>query len=272
MPQTSFRDYWDMVSKKARAKASKTLGFSWRILGVIISAIGGAIASYLQGGNMIANLIAGLIGVAAWLLILFVVFLWHWAHEPVLVHNSQETLIEEQQRTISNFEEELSNKKIVINDEGDSIRNKERTDIELRFAIYNDSRFPMENWYALVEELEYCKDGDSKPSPTTFPKNRYKLVWCGNTPTEHRTKPIPPHDYADIAIAETTVAFNAFKLTTSETNTIRLQQHGYYLVTVKLGGTFNNKGVTKRIQMSLSYKGQVELEKIQSHIDLPEKL
>jgi hypothetical protein len=137
--------------------------------------------------------------------------------------------IEDQRKTIIAFEEQVSNKKIKITDWGSKIPKNDK-DIELRLTIYNDSRFLMEDFYARIEEVKYVKNNDQEQLETDFPKNKFHSVWTGDPPMVFREKPIPPHDYAEIAIAETITKLNMFKLATIEPNDFQFKKAGFYLV------------------------------------------
>lgn len=82
-----------MVWREARNKTFKALGFGLRIIGIIISAIGGGYISYSRGGNMLDNFVSGSIGVAIWLGIWLLYFTFFSAKEPVLIYNNQEKII-----------------------------------------------------------------------------------------------------------------------------------------------------------------------------------
>jgi len=126
----------------------------------------------------------------------------------------------------------------------------------------------MDNWNALVEKVEYTKDSVQTPKETDFPKNRFHLAWTGDPSMAYRTKPIQSHDYAQIAIAETLTRLNAFKISTIESSEIRFKKPGYYIVTLRISGIFDGTSVSRRIEISLLYKGKKGIEKIISHTDL----
>ena len=92
--EKSFWQYWKLVHQQASEEASKKIGFGWRILGVVVGAVAGAIASKLLGGNMIISIVGGILGVGFWLLILFIIYGVQFISKPVLLYNTQETEIQ----------------------------------------------------------------------------------------------------------------------------------------------------------------------------------
>ncbi len=179
---------------------------------------------------------------------------------PQEIHNEQEKTIEEKQKTIADFERRLSNKKIKITNVGSKLI-KSDVDVELRPTIYNDSVFPMENWFVLIEELKYAETSGEKPIETDFPKNMLHLVWPGDPAIAYRKAPISPHDYTQFTMAETIINHDAFKFATMDSDRFnKFEKAGFYLITLKIGGTFDGVGVTKRIEVSIWYDGKKGLE------------
>jgi hypothetical protein len=92
--QKSFWQYWKLVHQQASEEASNKIGFGWRILGVVVGAVAGAIASRFLGGNIIISIAGGVLGVVFWLLILFILYGVQFINKPVLLYNTQETEIQ----------------------------------------------------------------------------------------------------------------------------------------------------------------------------------
>lgn len=91
--EKSFWQYWQIVWREARNKTYKALGFGLRIIGIVISAIGGGLISYSRGGNMLDNFMSAGIGVAIWMGIWFLYFTFFSVKEPALIYSAQEKVI-----------------------------------------------------------------------------------------------------------------------------------------------------------------------------------
>jgi hypothetical protein len=92
--EKSFWQYWKNVHQQASKEASKKIGFGWRILGVVVSAVAGIVASILLGGYMLISVVGGVLGVFFWLLILFIIYSGQFIGKPVLLYNTQATEIQ----------------------------------------------------------------------------------------------------------------------------------------------------------------------------------
>jgi hypothetical protein len=267
-------EIWKRIREKIEMRyGAKRAVFVSIIAPIIVNAIA-YIALYRWWGadtanQQIVSFVIVTIGLEALLLVLFLFFARYY-DVPQEIHNEQEKIIEEKQKTIADFERRLSNKKIKIIDL-DSRLTKNDVDVELRPTICNDSCFPMENWFVLVEELKYVKNNNEKPIETNFPKDIFHLVWPGDPAIAYRKNPIAPHDYAQFTIAATIINHDAFKLETIESDRFnKFVDAGFYLVTLKIGGTFDGVGVTRRIMVSISYDGKKGL-KVATYFDLPDE-
>ena len=166
----------------------------------------------------------------------------------------------EQEEKINDLEDKLSNKKIkIINLEQKIIL--ANVDTELRPHVLNDSRFLMEKYFALVEDIKYAKAVGDKPEPIKFVNNSFHLVWPGDCAIADRSDPIAPGDSTQLAIAATLKGHNGFKFRIRESDRFNIFINaGYYFLTARIGGTFDGIGIIKRIEFTIAYDGGKTLD------------
>ena len=89
MEKKTHREYWKMVHANSREKATKKLGFWGRFLPLAVSSIAFAIVSFFLGGNLMNNIVVGLVTAFIWILIWIGVFIYYRVHESVVIYNKQ---------------------------------------------------------------------------------------------------------------------------------------------------------------------------------------
>jgi hypothetical protein len=93
-----------------------------------------------------------------------------------------------------------------------------------------------------------------------FPKNTFHLIWPGELGMAFRTGPISPKDNVQLAIAKTISNINAFKFEIREYDRFnKFDEVGFYKATIRIVGTFDGIGVTKRIEIVIHYEGGKEI-------------
>ena len=185
-------------------------------------------------------------------------------------NSKQKDTIKKLNKDIDKFEDRFSAKKFRFIDPGSKLVIND-IDVELRPIINNDSNYPITDYFALIEEVKYTKNTDEIPKETGLHKNSFHLTWPGEPPIAYRTGPIPPHDNAEFALVTTIRNQNAFKFVIRESDGLnKFSEVGVYIATIKIGGTFNGVGVSKRIAIAIRYDGEKGLD-VLSYKNLPEE-
>jgi hypothetical protein len=171
--------------------------------------------------------------------------------------------IEEKEHALNTLNEQLSNKKIVI--DGVTLWVTSDVDTELRLKIKNDSHSTMAVYYALLEKVQFAEEYNEKANDIPkIAENFFHLLWPDENNMFERKEPIAAGDIAILSLAATLHNHNAFGFSTRETDRVNnnFDKPGYYIARVKIGGTFIDIGVTKTIVIVIKYKGGKEIKVI----------
>lgn len=95
MDEKTFLQYWQTVAIQARQEASNLLGFGGRILALFVGSTATGIVAMAAGATIMTALETGLITAAIWLFIWLLFFMWKAAQQPVIMHNSQNSRMDE---------------------------------------------------------------------------------------------------------------------------------------------------------------------------------
>ena len=203
-----------------------------------------------------------------WWIIATLFFMWiGTAWNAFKEYTNQETENSKFKEDIKILEDKLSNSEIKIVD-WQSFRIVNYTETERYLVLQNDSKYHLTGCYAIIEEAKFSEDEEKSFQETGLIKNTHHILFREETDGKDLSL-ISGGDNFQLLVADSIKGKNAFKFLIKGKDGFNIFENiGTYIVRLRIGGTINQIGKIKRVDIYMYFDGEKQLN-IFNCIELP---